>query len=802
MNEKIKELLAAMTLEEKASLCSGADFWHLKSVERLGIPQIMVSDGPHGLRKQDGASDHVGVADSVPATCFPTSSATASSWDAALMGEIGKALAEECLQEEVSVILGPGVNLKRSPLCGRNFEYISEDPFLAGEMAAALIQGVQGLGVGTSLKHFAANSQEHRRMSIDSVIDERTLRELYLPAFETAVKKGRPWTVMCAYNRLNGSYCSQNEWLLSELLREEWGFEGIVVTDWGACDDRVLGLKAGQDLEMPSPGGHNDKSIVRAVKRGDLPLAVLDRTVARILELILKAQASRRPGFRYDAAAHHALARRAARESMVLLRNEGSFLPLKAGTRLALIGDFAERPRFQGAGSSLINPSRLDTLKAELGAYSPDFVYAKGYSQDSDLPDEALIAEAVAAARAAEAVILCVGLTAAYEMEGCDRSHLRLPASHERLIEAVCAANPRSLVLLSNGAAVEMPWIQGPAAVLEGFLAGQAGAGAALDLIFGAASPSGKLAESYPLALADLPSSAHYREGPLTVEYREGLYVGYRYFDSAGKKPLFPFGFGLSYTSFEYSDLRLSAPSVAEGETLTVSFTVANTGKVAGAEIAQLYVHDREASVYRPYKELKGFAKVFLEAGERKSLSLSLDSRAFSFWDSGLGDWRAEPGDFDILVGPSSAELALSASLRLSPASTGAEGRAPLGPEDLPSYFKPAAEGLSVGDEEFCRLYGRALPPRAKAARAAFDLSTPLGDTRSSFVGRLLFNFVLRTACETMIDKNDKATLSMMEEMVSDMPVRNIVSLSGGHPGYGVALLLLFLMNLGRSRSK
>jgi beta-glucosidase len=552
MGKSVTEILASMSLEDKVALLSGADFWHLKSKPRLGIPQVMVSDGPHGLRKQAGASDHLGMGASIPATCFPTASALASSWNRNLLRVMGEALGEECLQEEVAVLLGPGVNIKRSPLCGRNFEYFSEDPCLAGELAAAWIQGVQAMGVGASLKHFACNNQEELRMTIEAVVDQRSLRELYLPAFETAIKKASPWTVMAAYNRLNGAFCAEQPWLLGDLLRNDWGFEGVVVTDWGACNDRFQGLVAGLDLEMPYPGPHNDRETWRELLRDPRRIEILDRTVARLLSLILKADANRRPGFRYDAEAHHALARRTAAESMVLLKNQGGLLPLAEGTKLAVIGDFAQKPRYQGAGSSLINPTRLDTVLSLIAGYTGEVSFSRGYDQATDRVDEALVAEAALAAREADVALVFVGLTAAYEMEGADRRHLRLPESHDRLVEAVAAANPKTIVVLSNGSAVELPWLEKVAAVLEAFLAGQAGAGAALDILFGRVCPSGKLAETWPLDLGDLASSSYFPEGPLTVEYREGPYVGYRFFDASGKEPLFPFGFGLSYTSFAY----------------------------------------------------------------------------------------------------------------------------------------------------------------------------------------------------------------------------------------------------------
>jgi beta-glucosidase len=810
MEARVDEALAKLSLEEKAALVSGADFWHTKAVDRLGIPSVMVADGPHGLRKQDGQVDHVGLADSVPATCFPTASAVASSWDPALQREIGVALAEECLAEGVSVILGPGVNMKRSPLCGRNFEYFSEDPHLSGEMGAAFVEGVQSLGVGTSLKHFAANNQEHRRMSIDAVVDERNLREYYLPAFETVVKRAKPWTVMCSYNRLNGTYASENGWLLDRVLRQEWGFEGLLVTDWGACNDRVAGLAAGQDLEMPSSGAENAATIVEAVRSGALSQAVLDASVRRVLDLAFRGEANRRPGYPRKHAEHHELARRAATESMVLLRNEGGILPLAPGASIALVGEFAEKPRFQGSGSSLINPARLDSIRGAMGDYSSDVTWARGYDSESDSPDARLIAEAVAAARSRDIVILVAGLTASYEVEGADRRHLRLPASHLALIEALAAANPNLVVVLANGSAVEMPWLGRSRAVLEAFLAGEAGALAVLDLLFGRATPSGKLSETFPAALDDLPSSRHFPEGPASVEYREGPFVGYRWYDAAAEaasrtgeaavEPLFPFGFGLSYTTFAYSGFALSTVAMRDTDTLRLRCRVRNTGPVAGAEVVQVYVRDVESTVLRPFKELKAFARLELGPGEEKEALFELDRRAFAYWDCGLGDWNVESGSFEVMVGASSRDIRGRATVHVD------SSRPDHRPKDLrallPSYSNPPprAAAFRPSDAEFAALLGRNPPPKAKPRGAAFDMSSTIADVRITILGRLLFRLVLWVAQATAAG-GDAASRSMVKEMVLDMPLRNITALSGGKPSFRTVRFLLGLMNLGRRRA-
>ena len=794
MEQMINDIIAELSLEEKTALISGEDFWHLAAIERLGIPSLTVADGPHGVRKNEGAKNQAALTGSLPATCFPTASATASSWDRSLLREIGNALGEECLEEGVDILLGPGVNIKRSPLCGRNFEYFSEDPLLSGELAAAWIRGVQEKGVGTSLKHFACNNQESHRMTIEAIVDERSLREIYLPAFEIAVKKAKPWTVMCAYNKVNGYFCSEHAPLLLERLKEDWEFDGCVLTDWGACDDRLWGLQVGQDIEMPSSGGQNDKNVLYSVLANPSRIAILDNAVARILRLVLRAMAGRKPGFRYDRDAHHALARRAATESMVLLKNEGGILPLTEGTKLALIGEFAEKPRYQGSGSSHVEPTRLDTVRSLIADYSPDIEYARGYDQAKADVDEALISEAVALARRSPVALVYVGLTPDYETEGLDRVHLSLPPSHERLIEAVAAANANTIVVLSNGSAVEMPWLGKVRAVLEGFLAGQAGAGASLDLIFGRACPSAKLAETFAASLKDIASTAWFPEGPLTVEYREGLYVGYRWFDTAGKEPLFPFGYGLSYTIFAYSDLRLSSP-VFVGDPIMASVTVTNTGGMKGAEIVQLYVHDAESTVFRPQKELKGFARVELEPGASASLRFSLDRRCFAYWEARLEDWYVEAGDFDILVGASSADI--RQSVRLHAESSHPDYRPVDRRTRLPRYYDPA-KGFSVSDAEFRTLYARELPAKAEAPRLAFTLNTPLGELCQTFLGRLLYRAVrMGTVAAT---DGGEAGIRMAEATAAEMPLRALVSYSEGKLGFSFLRFALGLMNIGRAK--
>jgi beta-glucosidase len=795
MKEDIQKIIANLSLEEKASLCSGRDFWYMKGVERLGIQAIMLTDGPHGLRKQAGKADHIGLNESVPATCFPTASATASSWNRELMVEIGRALGEECLQENVAVILGPGANIKRSPLCGRNFEYISEDPFLTGEMAAGLIEGVQSQGVGVSLKHFAVNNQESLRMTINAVVDERTLREIYLAGFEQAVKKASPWTVMSAYNKINGSYCSENKWLLTTLLREEWGHTGIVVTDWGANNDRVEGLKAGQDLEMPSSNGINDARIVEAVKSGALDEAVLDQSVARLLELILKADANRKGDFHYDAEAHHTLARRATAESIVLLKNEGGILPLKKDQKIALIGEFARQPRYQGAGSSLIVPQKLDNAHDELARLTDRFTFSAGYDLKSDVPDDALIQAACSAARDADVVVILAGLPARYETEGVDRESIQMPECHNELIRRVAEANPNTVVVLSNGAPVAMPWLSQVKGVLEAYLGGEAGGGGMVDVLYGAVNPAGKLAETFPLKTEDCPAHSYYPSGPKTVEYREGIYVGYRYYETAKKPVLFPFGHGLSYTTFTYSDLNIFKEWSAEAEDLQVNIIVKNAGPVAGAEVVQLYVRDVKSSIFRPDKELKGFARVFLQPGEEKSVEFTLNKRSFAYYNTSIHDWHIESGVFDILIGASCADIRARGAVWVE--SSQPEAQAPDLRKTASIYYhlSPPSGKLDIDDASFEALYGGELPPNQRLPGELFTINSTLGEIKGTFVGKRLYGMIKSSFQKMFGPTEDEATSKMMRHILEEMPLRNIVMMSNGQFSPAMVESLLQMMN-------
>lgn len=661
----VKELVSQMTLEEKAGLCSGADFWHTKAVERLGIPASMVSDGPHGLRKQDTEGDHLGINDSIKAVCFPAGCGTAASFNRKLLQDMGAALGQECQAEGVSVILGPAVNIKRSPLCGRNFEYYSEDPYLAGEMAGALIHGIQSQNVGTSIKHFLANNQEHRRMSSSSQIDERTLREIYLAAFEGAVKKEKPWTVMCSYNRINGTYAAENKTYLTDVLRGEWGFDGYVVSDWGAVNRRVEDLEAGLDLEMPASGGMNDRLIVKAVQDGRLKEEVLDTAVERILNIVYRYEEHRDNTAVFDRDADHEKARRTAEETIVLLKNDG-VLPLGKTAKVAYIGKYARAPRYQGGGSSHINSHKV-TSALEAAAGIPGITFAEGFRDDIDQTDEKLLAEAVEAARNADAAVIFAGLPDSFESEGFDRSHMRMPDCQNELVSAVAAVQPNTVVVLHNGSPVEMPWIGEVKGVLEAYLSGQAVGAAETDILFGNVNPSAKLPETFPRKLEDNPSYLYYLGEGDVVEYREGVFVGYRYYDKKKMDVLFPFGHGLSYTSFAYSNLKLSADSIRDTDTLTVTADITNTGSRAGKEAVQLYVSAPDSSVIRPEQELRAFDKVELQPGETKTVAFTLEKRAFAYWDTRIHDWYAETGNYEIRIGASSRDIRLTGAVHVSP---------------------------------------------------------------------------------------------------------------------------------------
>ena len=664
--KEAQELLSQMTLEEKIALTIGRDFWSTNGVERLGIAPIAVNDGPHGVRKPVIEGD-LGIGNSLPATCFPTAAALASSWDRTLAREVGEAIAQECLELDVQVLLGPGVNIKRVPLGGRNFEYYSEDPVLAGELGAAFVNGIQSKGIGTSLKHYACNNQEYERMTISVEIDQRTLREIYLPAFERVIKKAQPWTVMSAYNRVNGTYASEHPQLLRTILKEEWSFEGVVVSDWGAVNEKEKALAAGLDLQMPGyPGEHTEK-IAHLVRDGALSEAVINEAALRMIHLLLRGRKNRQTGFIFDRDAHHALARKAAAESIVLLKNTDALLPLQKEklSSVALIGPFVQKPRYQGSGSSQVVPTHLDSTYKEMQDWLGDeikLVYNEIYAEGEEV-NEALLQEAVAQAQQADLAIVCVGLPDTYESEGFDRTHIAMPESHNRLITEVCKVQANTIVILHNGSVVTMPWLAGPKAILEAGLGGQAVGGAIVDVLSGKVNPSGKLAETFPLQLEDTPAYINYPGEAQKVHYGEGLFVGYRYYEKRKMKVLFPFGHGLSYTTFEYRNLRLSKTEMDKGEELDITVSIQNSGARAGKEVVQCYIRALDSHVARPIKELKGFDKVALEAGETRDVHIRLDARDFSIYDSERQSWYLEGGEFEILVGSASNQIELSARI-------------------------------------------------------------------------------------------------------------------------------------------
>jgi len=790
--KKIQDLISKMTLEEKASLCSGLDFWTTKPIERLDIPSIMLTDGPHGLRKQAGASDHLGLNESVPATCFPTASAMAATWNRELIYEVGQALGEECRQEKVGVILGPAANIKRTPLCGRNFEYFSEDPYLSGEMAKSHINGVQSQGIGTSLKHYAVNNQEFRRMTINTIVDQRALHEIYLAGFEIAIKGAQPWTVMCAYNRVNGTYCCEHTYFLNDMLKNEWGHQGLVVTDWGAMNERVEALEAGLELEMPGVNNGNDTLIVEAVRSGALDITVLDHSVARILDLIFKIQETLDKDFSYDSEAHHELARRVAGEGCVLLKNKNKLLPLKKPQQVALLGAFAKHPRYQGAGSSYMNPTKLDTLYEEMVTIAGEgqVTYAPGYDLKNLQVDHALLQEAIETAKSADVVVIHVGLPDVFEVEGLDRTHLSLPESHNQLIEQVAASHDHVVVVLSNGSPVEMPWIDKVDAVLEGYLGGQAGAGGVADVLYGIVNPSGKLAETFPLKLSDTPSYLYYPGGPKTVAYRESLYIGYRFYDKVNKEVLFPFGHGLSYTSFAYEDFKLSHQEINDQETLQVQVTIRNTGDIPGKEVVQLYVSPVQPTAFRPVAELKGFNKVSLAPGEACQVHFSLDRRAFAYFSTELNDWQVESGDYRILVGASSRQIHLEGKVTVQ---SQQEVDIPLR-DRLPAYVGFPADA-KINQDDFETLVGHPVPPNTIIRGEIATINTPIADMQHSFVARRLHKMMEEQMQAMIEDEADSPHSLMMQAVMREAPLRLLLMMGGDQMNRGMINGLLLIIN-------
>ena len=752
----VKELLSQLTLEEKAALMQGKTMWTTWDLPRVGLPSIFLSDGPHGLRKQAGPADNLGLNESIPATCFPTAATMANSWDTELGEKLGQYLGAEAAANDVNILLGPGLNIKRSPLCGRNFEYFSEDPYLAGKMAAAYIRGIQQQGVAACPKHFAANSQELRRMSTDSVVDERTLREIYLTGFEIAVKEAAPKSIMSSYNRLNGTYANENRDLLVDTLRGRWGFEGFVMSDWGASNDHVEGVRNGSALEMPAPGLDSAMSLVEAVKSGKLPEAELD---ARVEELLKVIEATYEPvknaSKAIDREDYQAMARHCAAESIVLLENDG-ILPLKQGSRVAIVGEFAEKPRYQGAGSSLVNPTKVENLLDHLKGKGLNLLgYAPGYSRDSDGADLELIQEAVQLCAGADTVLLCMGLDERSEIEGQDREHLELPESQTSLLHALKRVNPNIVLVLSGGAPFRMPASSLFRGAIHGYLAGQAGAPAMADALVGIVNPSGKLSESWPMALEDTPCHRYYPGMERTCEYREALYVGYRYYDTVGVPVRYPFGHGLSYTTFSYSGLKADANSV--------TFTVTNTGNISGAEVAQVYVSCSNGRIFRPKKELKGFAKVRLEAGESKEVTIALDDKAFRYFDIHTGRFEIESGTYEISVAASVSDVKLTAAVEVS-------GTAVPAAQELPSYA--TGRVTDVSDEEFTSLLGRPIPDGSWTKEIDWnDPLSRLGDAKGGLI---------RTIFRALKKKMDSDPSDSMMLYVFHLPLRGMAKTTAG----------------------
>ncbi len=792
---KHPEIVEKMSLEQKAKFVSGYDYWHLEEAKELGLPKIMVTDGPHGLRKQNTdkkTSDGIGLGNSVPSTCMPPAATSACSWDEDLLREEGEALAEECLQEKVSVILGPGTNIKRSPVCGRNFEYFSEDPLLAGKMSANLINGCQSKGIGNSLKHFACNSQEAFRMVVNEVIDERTIREIYFPAFEIAVKEAQPWTVMNSYNRINGVYASQNYWLQEQVLRKEWGFKGLVLTDWGASVDRIPGLENGTDLEMPSSGTLNTQRIIDAVNNGTLKEEVLDKRVDNVVDLIIKSKPALEKEFKFDVEAHHSIARKVAEGSMVLLKNEGGILPLKSGAKVAVIGELAKAPRFQGAGSSVINPTKLDNAYDELVKLGVDVTYAQGYEKGKDEINSQLVSEAKNVAAKTDVALVFVGLTEEFEGEGYDRENINMPSSHNNLVSEIAKANENTVVVLAGGSVVYIPWISEVKALLNSGLGGQAGGSAVANILTGKVNPSGKTAETYPLTFDDNPTFGNYPGGPVVSEHKESVYIGYRYYDTAEKEVLFPFGYGLSYTTFEYSGIKLSAKEINDTDTLKVSFTIKNTGNVDGAEIAQVYVADKESTIFRPKKELRAFTKVFLKAGESKEVTLELSKRAFAYYNVNLGDWHVESGDFEIMVGASSRDIKLTDTVNVK---STVEAVVPDYRETAPAYY--TADIKNITDEQWTAVYGQELPAREVDKSKPIDIYCCLNDARHTKWGGKICRLIENIMSKMGSDANGDG--KMLAAMATQIPIRNFIAMSMGVFSPEMADGLIMMLNDDKS---
>ncbi|MGI6136559.1 MAG: glycoside hydrolase family 3 C-terminal domain-containing protein [Christensenellales bacterium] len=777
-----KEIVKKLTLEEKAALCSGVTNWKTTPIDRLGIPSVYMSDGPHGVRREivQAQINNIHTA-SIPSTCFPTAVTLASSWDRKLMYEIGEALAEEAKELEVSTLLGPGINIKRNPLCGRNFEYFSEDPYLTGELSVAYTKGIQDNDVGVSVKHYAVNSQEYMRLSSSSEVDERALREIYLYPFEKTVKEADPYTIMCSYNRVNGEYASQHKELLHSILKEEWGFKGIVISDWGAVDDRVKGVDAGLHLEMPSSNGIRDQWIVDAVREGKLDEARLDEIILELLEYIYKCDSNMRKvkGTKADYEKNHLLAKRASEEGSVLLKNEDGILPLKNMSSIAVVGELADKIRIQGTGSSKLQPKNEVSFLEALDNAGVDYKYARGYNAKTftDKASKKMIKEAVKVAAESDNVILFIGLTEPFESEGFDREKLDMPKAHYDLIDEIYKVNKNIIAVLVGGSPVVIHNLDKLKALLNIYLTGEAGGEATLDIISGKVNPSGKLAETFPISLDSILSTKYFAKD--IAEYRESIFVGYRYFDSAKKKVAFPFGYGLSYTNFEYSNLRISADKINENDVLTVSYDVKNIGKVKGKEVCQLYIKDKESTIYVADKELKGFEKIELKPGETKTIEHTLTKRSFAFYNVNNKDFEVESGEFDILIGSSSRDIKLQKTIFVEGTATNISDYR----KDAPSYYN-MVDRVEVPQCEFEAVLGRKVPVHIKPKKGEFTFNTCVGDFGATWFSRLMKRIAGRAHLFMLPKDSGDSERQMVKKAAATMPIRNFFAMANGVISY------------------
>ena len=775
-SEFVSSLMSKLSVKQKASLCSGYDFWRTQRLPINNVPSIMMTDGPHGLRKQESVEGRTGAGDSREATCFPPAATTANSFNVELMNAIGRAIGEEAVDQDVSIVLGPAINIKRSPLCGRNFEYVSEDPYLAGKMGAAWVKGVQSMGVGTSVKHFAANSQEKSRLINDSIVDERALREIYLSAFETVVKESRPWTVMGAYNRLNGTYCCENRRLLTDILRDEWGFDGVVMSDWGATNNRLDALAAGLDLEMPSSVGERDRLICEAIESGKLPVALLDRAVERLLTLIEKGMNKPAPTSS-PYLNHRVLAKQAFEESAVLLKNDG-LLPIKEGKSVADLGAMAKQTRYQGGGSSHIHPTNVTDAISGFSEASGNFVYEPGYSLETEEVDEKLLAAAVDAAANKDVVVIFVGLPESFESESFDRTHMNLPKSHTRLIEEVVRKNSNVCVVVYAGSPIEMPWVSQVRSILMAYLPGQEGAGSIADILYGKVNPSGKLAETFPLKLTDTPTYLYFGENRQSL-YCESVFVGYRYYDAANMPVLFPFGHGLSYSSYSYGDISLSSSEIKEGDPLTVSINITNISEVDGKEAVQLYIAPPKSKIYKPVRQLAAFKKVFIQRGETRTVEFELDKRAFAYYNTQIGDWHVESGTYKIEIGASSRDI--RAVREITVTSSRPEVEVPDYTAKAPQYYNLDVQTKIFDKKQFEEVYGKPIEDEKAPGKGEFTLNSALEDLRN---GNLKSKLFYRSIMHGIKKKNKKETQEHLRRMnivmTREMPLRTVASFSMG----------------------